>query len=374
MTVTAVSEQKYQVTPLELFFDLVFAFAVSQLSHHLLLDLNWRGAAEMLVMLLAIFETWVSISWSTTMFNTEQPRTQRFVLIVMLLSLFMNSAVTNAFGSSGWAFIIPLLLIHFGRAIWMLKNSTDPVFQDHYRRVLIWLAPSTPLWILGAAVQPESRLLWWALAAIIDQAGRWLAHPIPGRWLRSENVPFDVEHMLERYRLFLIIALGETVFAIGTAIAEAPTTWVTLTTGIFALVATIALWALKFGKSLHLLPAGEERNDPVRIARYGGNALIVMVIGLIGIAVANELVIAHPWGTASVTLNLLLFGCPIIYLVAQGLYLRAVPHTSPRLRLVGSLLLGILGIVTLNSPAYFALMLVGISLTIFAILDQRITS
>ena len=95
MTVTAVSEQKYQVTPLELFFDLVFAFAVSQLSHHLLLNLNWRGAAEMLVMLLGIFETWVSISWSTTMFNTEQPRTQRFVLIVMLLSLFMNSAVTR---------------------------------------------------------------------------------------------------------------------------------------------------------------------------------------------------------------------------------------------------------------------------------------
>ena len=372
MTTTAPPRQHYQVTPLELFFDLVFAFAVAQLSHHLLDDLSWRGAAEVLVMLLGVFEAWVSISWSTTMFNADEPQTRRLVLVVMILCLFMNSSITSAFSSSGWAFVIPLLLIHFGRTLWMLKNSTNPVFQDHYRRVLIWLVPSTVLWIVGAVVDSEARLVWWAGAAFIDLAGRWLAHPVPGRWLHSENVPFDVEHMLERYRLFLIIALGETVFTTGAAIADAPMTLMTLITGVFALVATIALWALKFANSMHLIPEdGEAMRDPVRVARYGGNALSVMVTGLVGIAVSNELVIAHPYEAASVTLNLLLFGCPILYLVAQGLYMQAVPHNSPRLRLIGSLVLAILGIATLNAPSYVALILVGISLTALALFDQQ---
>ena len=70
-----------------------------------------------------------------------------------------------------------------------------------------------PLWIVGAISDAESRLLWWPGAAAIDLAGTWLAHPLPGRMLRSEHVEFDANHMIERCRLFLIIALGESVLS-----------------------------------------------------------------------------------------------------------------------------------------------------------------
>jgi len=374
MTVASISEQKYEVTPLELFFDLVFAFAISQLSHHLLTDLTWRGTAEVLVLLFAIFGSWFTTSWSATIFRADQSRTRWMILTVMLLGLFMNASVTKAFMSSGWMFVVPLLLIQLGRALWTLINSTDSVFRDHYFRVLIWLIPTTPLWIVGASVNSEARLLWWALAAVIDQIGRWLAHPIPGRRLRSENIPFEAEHFLERCRLFLIIALGETVFTTGAAIVEAPTTWITPITGTFALIATIALWALNFEHSTRLtLHYRDETSDPIRIARYAGNALIIMVAGLIGVAVANEIVIAHPYETSSATLNLLLYGCPILYLIAQGWYLQAVPHNSPWLRIIGSVVLVVGGIAMLTVPAYLALILAGASLTILAIIDQRIT-
>jgi len=174
--------------------------------------------------------------------------------------------------------------------------------------------------------------------------------------------------------LFLIIALGETVFTTGSAIVASPTTLITMITGTFALVATIALWALNFEHSARLnIHYKEEASDPIRIARYAGNALIVMVAGLIGIAVANEMVITHPYGASSVTLNLLLFGCPILYLIAQGWYLRTVPRNSPRLRLIGSIALLVAGIATSTSPAYLALILVGASLTMLAVLDQRMT-
>src|SRR6187401_2861523 len=111
-------EREYEVTPLELFFDLVFVFAVSQLSHHLVEHLSWRSAAETLVMLRAVFAVWFTTSWSATIIPAHQARTRWMMLAVMLLGLFMNASVTRAFTTSGWAFVVPLLLIQLGRTFW----------------------------------------------------------------------------------------------------------------------------------------------------------------------------------------------------------------------------------------------------------------
>jgi low temperature requirement protein LtrA len=82
-----------------LFFDLVFVFAGSQLSHHQLAHLSLRGAAETLVLLRAVFAAWF-ISWSVTLLPADQSRTRRRMLAVMLLGLFMNAALTRAFAPS----------------------------------------------------------------------------------------------------------------------------------------------------------------------------------------------------------------------------------------------------------------------------------
>jgi low temperature requirement protein LtrA len=365
------SEQKYEVAPLELFFDLVFAFALSQLSQHLLTHLSWRGAAETLVMLLAVFAVWFTTSWSATLVRVDQSRTRMLVLAVMLLGLFMNASVTRAFTTSGWAFVIPLLLIQLGRTVWTLINATDAVLREHYYRTLLWVIATTPLWIAGAAMSTEARVLLWALAAGIDQIGRWLAHPIPGRRLRSESVAFDADHMLERCRLFLLIALGETVFTTGTAIAAAPTTLRTLITGTFALAGTVALWALSFGRSHRLIMRHlEETSDPIRASRHAVNALLVMVAGLIAVAVANREVIVRPQGQTSFGLSLLLAGGPILFLAAQGWYLWAVPKVRSKLHMVGGIALLFVGLTTLAVPPYIALFLVGASVSILAILAR----
>src|SRR3954464_13322954 len=113
-------DEEYQVTPLELFFDLVFVFAVSQLSQHLRAHLSWWGAAETLVMLRAVYAVWFSTSWAAMMIRADQRRTKWMVLAVMVLGLFMNASVTRAFTTSAWAFVIPLLLIQLGRTVWTL--------------------------------------------------------------------------------------------------------------------------------------------------------------------------------------------------------------------------------------------------------------
>jgi len=364
-------EQKYEVTPLELFFDLVFAFAISQLSQHLFTHLSWRGGAETSVMLIAIFASWFTTSWSATLIRADQSRTRWLILAVMLLGLFMNAAVTKAFTSSGWSFVTPMLLIQLGRTIWTLANTADVVLREHYFRTLLWLITTTPLWIAGAVVNSDARLLWWALAAVIDEIGRWLAHPVPGRRLWSENVEFDADHMLERCRLFLLIALGETVLTAGTAIAASVVTQLTVATGTFALMGTVSLWALSFGRThRHIVLHLEKTSDPIRTSRRAVNALMVMVTGLIAVAVANREVIARPLGQTSFALGLLLAGGPLVFLAAQGWYLWTVPNVRSKLHVVGGVALLLLGFTTLIVPPYIALLLVGACLATLAILDR----
>jgi low temperature requirement protein LtrA len=367
-------ERGYEVTPLELFFDLVFVFAVAQLSRQLLTNLSWIGGLETLVMLRATFAVWYATSWAATMVRADQVQTRWMVLTVMPLGLFMNASVTGAFGASstsGWAFVVPLLLVQIGRTIWTLVHSPDAVFRDHYFRTLLWFVATSPLWIAGAALDPADRLIVWLLAAGSDQIGTWLAHPVPGRRLHSVGVEFDAYHMLERCRQFLLIALGETVFTTGTAVAAAPMTLMTLATGTAALAGTVALWALGFGRSHHLiLGHAEETRDPVRASRHAVNALMALVAGLIAVAVANQMVIAHPLANTSIALSLLLFGGPALFLAAQGWYLWAVPHVSPRLHLAGIAALAVLGCAAPALLPFAALILCGAGLLILVLVDS----
>src|SRR5829696_6203075 len=133
MTSPAQSVQRDAVSPLELFFDLVYVFAVSQLSHHLLDHLTWRGAAETLVLL-----------------NIGRSPTQWMLLAVMLAGLFMNAAIQNSFEAGGWAFVIPLLAIQAGRSILMIVTAPTRMLREHYARLLCVIRARAPLWIAGA--------------------------------------------------------------------------------------------------------------------------------------------------------------------------------------------------------------------------------
>jgi len=369
---SSASSPRYEVTPLELFFDVVFAFAVSQLSHHLIAHLDWHGALETLTLLLAVVTVWSYTSWAATMTSAKEPPTQWMVLSVMLLGLFMNASIPAAFTHAGWAFAIPFLAIQLGRTVWTIVFAPDGLFREHFVRVLVWLLATSPLWILGAAADAETRILWWAPAAVVDLVGTWLAHPIPRRRLRSAKFEFDAEHMLERCRLFLIIALGETILTSGIAIADSPISSMTLITGTASMVGVVALWSLTFGRSNDLvLQHVEGTSDPVHVSRHAVVTVFGMVTGLIAVAVASEKVILHPHELGSVGLSLLLSGGPILFLAAQGWFLGKIVGARRRMHWIGGLVLLAAGSISLLSPAYVALLLVGAVLATLAILGRR---
>src|SRR5438067_10497609 len=101
---------------------------------------------------------------------------------------------------------------------------------------------------------------------------------------------------------------------------------------------------------------------------------MLKVAGLIGLAVANQQVIAHPDGPTSAALCLLLFGGPILFLAAQGWYLWAVPNASPRAQVAGSIALALVGCAALLVPAYVALALAAVGLTALLLVDRQCTT
>ncbi|MGW0474236.1 low temperature requirement protein A [Streptomyces coeruleorubidus] len=343
-----------EVTPLELFFDLVYVFAIGQLSHQLLAHPTWTGAAQTLVLYGAVYAAWAYTTWAVALVPAENPRTRRMLTAVMFAGLFMNAAIPRAFDDAGWVFVGAFLLIHIGRSVWLLTVGLDPVNQEHFRRVLVWFVAAAPLWLTGAAVDGGARLTWWAAATLIELVGTWTAHPLPGRRLDSREVTFAGGHLLERGRLFMIIAFGETILTTGTALTGAPYEPMTLLTAGVALTGTIALFWLFFSRSEHIVRHYEETEDPIRAGRSGVYSLMVSVAGMIAVAAGDERVIAHPAHHAGITTNLLLFGGPALYTAAQTWHGATLFDELPRARLVALSALVIGCAVTPAAPAYLA--------------------
>lgn len=159
-----------EITSLELFFDLVFAFAVSQLSHHLLARTDWRGAAETLVMLVGVFSVWAYTSFEVTLSHTRRSHLAPMMFAVMLLGLFMNAAIVQAFDERPFAFIVPLLAIQIGRTLLStIPAAPTPLLRRHYTIMLSWILASAPLWAAGAFAAPGSRLVWCRCPLRLDR-------------------------------------------------------------------------------------------------------------------------------------------------------------------------------------------------------------
>lgn len=332
------------VTPLELFFDLVYVFAVAQLSHHLLRHQTWTGAAETFVLFVAVFAVWLQTTWTAVALDINRRPVQWMLLVVMFLGLFMNAAIGPAFGHSPWFFVVPYLVINLGRDVWVQTAGPRTFIRDHYQRMIVWTVVAGVPWIVGAA-DHDHRLAWWGLAAGIDLVGTVAAHPLPRRRLRSEYEEIPRSRIFERTRLFFIIAIGEVIVTTGVAIAGHLTDAMTFLTGTVALAQLVAIWWSYFdAREAAAFAVLQRSTDPTRAAVHAFNALFVAVAAMIVVAVGDEAVIAHPLGHTDMTTVLLLYAGPALYLGFQAWQARRVSG-----RLLPSRLIAI-GVVAAFAP------------------------
>ncbi|MGA4792376.1 low temperature requirement protein A [Nocardia sp. AB354] len=361
------------VSPLELFFDLVFVLAIGQLTHHLTAHLSWRSAAETLVVLIAVCGVWAFTSFEVTLLDIERRATRAVTIAVMGLALFMNAGIAHGFDDGPWLFVAPMLAALGGPAGYAAISAPTPELRSHFRHVLIWFAVSAPFWIAGAAIGSDIRLYLWAVGALIDLLGTWTAHPVRGRSVRTAHLPFDAEHMLERMRLFLIILLGETVLTLGRIISDHRGDPVTLLLALGCAAALVCLWAVYFGRSEQLVVThAVEIENPIRAVHVGINAIYGVVAGLVLFAAGSELLLAHPATRAAGVPGVFVLAGPALYLLAQAIYFRWEMGTGWRIRLVGAAALGLGAAVAYWLPTYLVIIvLVAILLTLAVRISSR---
>ncbi len=337
-------EQK--VTPLELFFDLVYVYAITQLSHLLLGHPTVGGALETLFLLLVVWWAWQYTTWFTNWFDPEALPVRLMLVAVMLASLVMSVAIPGAFGERGLMFALAYVAIQVGRtgfAVVALAGSpgaSDRTSRDlamTFRRILCWFAAAGVLWVAGGLLEGGGRYALWMLALAVDYAGP-VAHyrtPLLGR-SRTEEWTIEGGHFAERCQLFVIIALGESILVTGTTFGQIEASAIAVSAFVVAFLGSVALWWIYFARSAEVArEVFTSSEDPGRLGRSAYTYFhLPMVAGIIAVAAADELTVAHPGepGTlASITLTL---GGTALFLAGHALFKWAVFGVLPWSRAV----------------------------------------
>lgn len=353
------NESRDKVSFIELFFDLVFAFAITQVAHFISQKVEsghaLDGFIDGAIILLAVWWVWVCTTWAVNMLNPEKAPVRWMLIALMFLGLIMSTSIGGAFdggtqGDRALLFAGAYVALQIGRAIFvilaMAKHSHDGLLN--MVRVCTWFTAAAAPWIVGSLVDENRvRVLLWLLALAIDYIG-----PTVGFWLPKlgatpvRETEVASGHMSERAALFIIIALGESLLVTGSAFANTPITATSFAAFTAAFVGSILVWLVYFNH-------GEESGSRYirRSASAGGVARFgytymhaVVVLGVVVVAVADSLVLAHPTGPTNPVVATVVYGAPGIYLLGNLFFKRATGAHWLASHMIGIVMLAVFGV------------------------------
>jgi low temperature requirement protein LtrA len=322
---------RQETTPSELFFDLVYVFAVTQISH-LVIDseLSRASIAQAAFILLVVWWAWVYATWLVNWFDPGSTKVRLILAGVTLTSLLMSAAIPTAFGSEAWLFAGAYVAMQVGRnAAATLLLEHDHPLRRSFERLVAWSCASAVLWIAGAAVDEATRPWLWGAALAIDLVAPLVGYVTPGLG-RARTTDWDVEgaHFAERFQSFVIIALGESIVITGaTASSRGLTASSVVALAVAFFVSGVLFW-LYFGE----MAAGSmskiaESDDPGSLARDAYTYLhLPIVAGIIMVAIADDLLVAHPGDHLTTTGVVMATAGPAVYLLGES---------AVRLRMIG---------------------------------------
>ena len=333
------SGHRAEVTSVELFFDLVFVIAVTQVSHALVEHLTWLGALEAAIMLLAIWWAWIDTAWITNWLDPHKALVRLMLFVLMALGLVLSSSLPEAFGERGLAFAIAFVVFQLGRTIFMLWAARhEAELRRNFVRILIWYTLSAAFWLAGGFAADELRLILWLIAVGLDCLSPAVGFWVPGLG-RSGTREWNIDggHIAERSGLFVLIALGESVLVTGIGFTELEWSSDVIMAMAISLAGSIAIWTIYFGQHAEAASdAIEKADDPGRVARVAYTYVpVVLVAGIIVTAVGDELVLHHPAGHMEPATVVVLIGGPALFLVGAALFKLSVFRTWPIPRLIG---------------------------------------
>jgi low temperature requirement protein LtrA len=340
-----------RVTNMELFFDLVYVFAITQLSDFLFAHLSFRGALEGLILFGAVWWAWNYTAWATNWLDPESVPGAALMILLMAISLVMSAAIPKAFDGRGIPFAfayVGLQVVRSGFMVWAFAGSDDRM-RRNYAQLLAWSGIAGALWIAGAFMHGDLKLVLWLVALAVD-----LAAPVHGFWLPGvgatpiEDWTLAGSHLAERCQLVLMIALGESVLRVGLTFSEHNGSPSVDASFIVGFLAAAGLWGTYF---LQYAERGEAviASTPERAARVGRTgyayAHAMMVAGVIVVAVAIRLTIDNPDEGVSTASALALLGGPALFFAGLALFKWAVGRRSLRAPVVAICVLAVLAAV-----------------------------
>jgi len=357
-----------RVTNIELFFDLVYVFAVTQLSHYLLRHLTVGGGLQVALLLVMVWLLWAYTTWATNWLDPERIPVRLVLLALMLASLVMSAGLPEAFGDGGLLVGGAYALMQVGRSVFVVWAVPAGALRRNFERILCWCCVSGGLAVAGGLVGGGAREGLWLAAVAVDVAGGLAGFWTPGLG-RSRTQEWDIEggHFAERCQAFILIALGESVVVIGATLARllagplaAPHARAasTVIAFVLAFVGSVGLWWIYFDRSAAASAEAIARSaDPGAIGRSAYHLIHpVMVAGIIVIAAADDIVLSHPDQRAGLASALLILGGTALYLAGHAAFKAVVWRTVSWPRLAGVAAAGLLGLL---APHVSVLVLAG---------------
>lgn len=332
---------------IELFFDLVFVLAVTQLSSYLLENLDVRGALQTGFLLMVLWWAWIYTTWTTNWMDPDLPLVRLMLMASMLAALLMAVAIPDAFGDRAPLFAgayVGLQLVVNGFKLIATPEGHD--FQPIFLRIFIWYAWVSALWIAGALAGGDALYVIWSIALVADYAGPYYRYWNP--WHGNASTTdwrITPSHFVERFQLFVIIALGESVVVTGAAAAGGGLDTAALPALIGAFVFSATLWWLYFDEvAVFALRRMSQVEDPGRLGRdaytYGH---IPIIAGIIVSAVGDKLVIEGPADALAAAEVVVVFGGPVLYLAGHAVFRWAMLRSISAKRVTAMATLAALG-------------------------------
>ncbi|MEV6373467.1 low temperature requirement protein A [Micromonospora musae] len=345
-------ESPQRPTFLELFFDLVYVFALTRIVHELVLDYTRGHVAETLstslsengetlLLLLALWSIWTQTAWTTSRFDPFQPAIQVVVVATMLGSLFLAVAISGALASTGMLFAGTYTAIQVGRTLFFVLTLRGHDLRRVNMLALVWFAASAVPWLVGAFAPELTRNLLWALAVAIDYLGARLGWPVPGLG-RSRVSPWAVagEHLAERYWQLVIVALGETILTSGSSLLRGPIVAERTFALTLSFLTTVLLWRIYFYRAGQILgEAIAASANPGRLGRSAEFSHLLMVTGVVVTSAGSELLLMDPTGHAKPAWVSAILGGPALYLAGRSLFEYVAFARVSRPRPIGILVL-----------------------------------
>src|SRR3954462_483550 len=256
--------QGEQVSPLELFFDLVFVLAITQCTQLMSDNATWGGLGQGILVLAILWWAWVGYAWLTSVVDPDEDAVRIVIFVATAALLIVALCVPQAFGQLGPAFAIAYPFVraaHIG--LFLLASADDPGLKRSVTRLGLSTAIGCGVLIAGSFVDDETaRAAIWALALVLDTGGTW--------FIRAEGWRLVPAHFAERHGLIVIIALGESIVAIGVGRTASVNGEIVATSALGIAVAAALWWvyfdvtAIAAERRLARAHPGREQNEIAR--------------------------------------------------------------------------------------------------------------